>query len=125
LQLIDEPIAHLNSRAKKADAFFKTSTSLWKLTVFLLQLTDSLMLSRQRFANAWLALLRGLVLFHPATDRGNTNVHHLADVRNAEALFCDHSNDLKLEARVKIAALPGHVNSFEGELSTYRGIRGH
>jgi hypothetical protein len=28
LQLVDEPIAHLSSRAKKADAFFKTSTSL-------------------------------------------------------------------------------------------------
>lgn len=76
-------------------------------------------------ANAWLALLLGLVLFHPATHCGNANVHRLTDVRDAEALFCDHSNDLKLEARVKIAALPGHVNSFEGELSTYRGVRRH
>jgi len=95
------------------------------LTVFLLQLTDSLLLSRQRFADAWLALLLGLVLFHPATDRGNANVHRLPDVRNAKDLFCDHSNDLKLEARVKIAALPGYVNSFEGELSTDRGVQGH
>jgi hypothetical protein len=95
------------------------------LTVFLLQLTDSLLLSRQRFANAWLALLLGLVLFDLATDCGNANIHRLADVRDAKALFCDHSNDLKLEALVKSAALPGHVNSFEGELSTYRGVRGH
>ena len=93
--------------------------------VFLFQLTHTLLLCRQRFANAWLALLLGLVLFHPATDRGNANVSRLADVRDAEALFCDHSNDLELEAGVKSAALPDHVNSFEGELSTYRGVRGH
>jgi hypothetical protein len=92
------------------------------LTVFLLQLTDTLLLSRQRFANAWLVLLLGLVLFHPATDCGNSNVHRVADVRDAEALFCDNSNDLKLEAGVKSSALPGYVNSFESELSTYRGV---
>lgn len=88
------------------------------MTVFLLQLTNTLLLSRQWLANAGLALSLGLVLFHLATDRGHANLHPIADVCDVEALFFDHSDDLKLEAGVKTAALTGHVNSFEGQLST-------
>jgi hypothetical protein len=86
---------------------------------------ESLLFSRQRLADTGLALSLGFVLFHPATDRAHPDVHRLADVRNAGALFYDHSNDLELEAGIEITALPGHVNSVESELSSYRGVRGH
>jgi hypothetical protein len=84
-----------------------------------------LLLSRQWFADAGLAFLLGIVLLNPPTDRRHADIHCLADVRDTEALFCNHTDDLELEAGVKIAALPGDVNSIEGELSTYRGVRGH
>lgn len=96
-----------------------------KLPVFLLQLVDTLLLSRHQLADSCLALLLGLVLLHSATDRGDAESLRLADVRDAEVLFSDHTDDLKLADWGKTAALPDHVNSFEVELCTYRCVRGH
>jgi hypothetical protein len=82
--------------------------------ILLLQLPDSLLLGRQRFANAWLSSLLGGILRHPATDGARANAHALADMLNAEALFFNHLDDLQLKARIETAALPCHTNLLEG-----------
>ena len=119
LQLVDEPIAHLSSRAKKADAFFKVHHG------FPAPADEYAAAQPSMVCQYPAGLVARLRMLHPTTDCRHADVHCLAHVRDAEALFFDHTNDLELEAGVDIAALPGHVNSFEGELSAYRGVRGH
>lgn len=42
-------------------------------------------------------LFLSLSLVHPATNRGGTGIYNLANVRAAEAMFCNHMDDLELE----------------------------
>jgi hypothetical protein len=79
------------------------------LAVFLFQLADALLLGGERFANARLAFLLLPILGYPASDRGRANVHALADVLDAQALFFDHADDFQLQAGVKCFSLSCHV----------------
>jgi hypothetical protein len=76
----------------------------------LFQLPDTLLLGRQWLSYAWLARLLSIELLQPTAYGGWTNVHALANMLNTESLFFDHFDDLKLEAWIKITALPCHAN---------------
>jgi hypothetical protein len=79
LQLVDEPAALLSSRVNKPMPFLDGHITR-KLTIFLLQLMNTLLLSRRRLAEAGLGWLLGLVLLHQSVDCGYAELHCLADV---------------------------------------------
>lgn len=67
-----------------------------------------------------------LVAGMKALNDGNRRLAQIYVPRRAsmpKLVFCNHLDDLDLETEVEIAALPGHVNSRKGELSSYGGAR--
>ena len=72
-----------------------------QLSVLCFKLADTLLLSSQRLANAWLAELFCINLRKPASHRRLAQLHVPADLTNAQTLRSDHFNDLQLEARVE------------------------
>ena len=101
LQVFNELIAHRSSRAKKADSFFDYLNIASQLPVLSFQLSDALVLCRERFADAALALLLCINLTEPAPDGAFAKVHIFADLTDTQALGFDHLHHLELEVRVK------------------------
>ena len=88
------------------------------------QLLDALVLGRERFADAALALLLCLKLTEPAPDGALTKGHVFADLTNAQALHFDHLRHLKLEICVKRPSgfLIVHFYRYLGLKKTYRCV---
>ncbi len=88
-------------KIKWFDASFRISTSPRSCRALSFKLTNALLLSGQRLANAKLAELFGINLGEPASHRRLAQCHVPADLTNPQSLTSDHFNDLQLEARVE------------------------